>query len=231
MARQLAMEQPFYGLQAVGVNGESKPLTSIEDMAATYIKAIQTVQPQGPYQLGGWCLGGFVAFEMAQQLLSSGQKIKLLAMIQSFISATKLDEAEEVIRFARYLTHHFDKELVVSVDELQQLGLKDKLNYVFQKILKLLPLEISLERMGQLFAVFQAAGQVEEIYVPQPYSGQITFFYAEEPPEQLAEKQQQMQHWSSLAAGGINIHKIPGDHFSIIPSEALAKQLGLYLGC
>ena len=229
LARQLDAEQPFYGLQSVGLNGEQEPLTRIEDMAATYIKAIQTVQPQGPYKIGGWCMGGIVAFEMARQLQSSGHEIALLAPIQSFLEAIEYDEARVVIRFAEYLIHHFDKELPVSADELRQLGLEEKLNYVLKKILQILPLEMGLEQMCQMFAVFQGNIQAENSYVPRPYSGQITFFCAEDPPEQLAEKQKLIQVWSSLAAGGIKIHKIPGDHFSIIPSEALAKELGSYL--
>ncbi|NET61319.1 MAG: hypothetical protein F6K47_35885 [Symploca sp. SIO2E6] len=123
----------------------------------------------------------------------------------------------------------FDQELPVSVDELRPLGLEEKLNYVLTKILQLLPLEIKLEQMCQMFAVFQANIQAENSYVPQPYSGQIAFFCAEDPPEQLAKKQKLIQVWSSLAAGGINIHTIPGNHFSIIPSEALAKELSSYL--
>jgi len=229
LARQLDVEQPFYGLQSIGLNGQQDPLTRISDMAATYIKAIQTVQPQGPYQIGGWCLGGIVAFEIARQLQSSGHKIALLALIQSFLEPSEYDEARFVIRFAEYLIHNFDKKLPVSVDELQSLGLEEKLNYVLKKILQLLPLEIRLEHMCQMFAVYQANIQAENSYVPQPYSGQITFFCAEDPPEQLAEKQKLMQVWNSLAAGGINIHTIPGNHFSIIPSEALAKKLGSYL--
>jgi acyl carrier protein len=53
LAQQLGKDQPFYGLQAVGLDGKSKPYTNIEDMATHYLKEIQTVQPQGPYLLGG----------------------------------------------------------------------------------------------------------------------------------------------------------------------------------
>ncbi|MCZ0900911.1 thioesterase domain-containing protein, partial [Microcoleus sp. HI-ES] len=69
LAFGLGENQPFYGLQPKGIDGESSPLTSIEDMAADYIAALRTVQPKGPYFLGGWSFGGLVAFEMAQQLL------------------------------------------------------------------------------------------------------------------------------------------------------------------
>ncbi|RKZ79066.1 MAG: non-ribosomal peptide synthetase, partial [Candidatus Parabeggiatoa sp. nov. 1] len=62
LAQQLGNEQPFYGLQAVGLDGKSKPYTNIEDMATHYLKEMQTVQSQGPYLLGGYSFGGLVAF-------------------------------------------------------------------------------------------------------------------------------------------------------------------------
>ncbi|NEQ08700.1 MAG: amino acid adenylation domain-containing protein, partial [Moorea sp. SIO4E2] len=234
LARQLGVEQPFYGLQAVGLNGEKKPLTRICDMATAYIKEIQTVQPQGPYQLGGWSFGGIVAFEIAQQLQALGHDIALLALIDSpnptILNQPQPDQAMLVNSFARILSRRFDKKLAVSADELQQLGLDEQLNYIFKeaKRLQILPPEIGLEQIRQLFAVFQANSQAKHSYVPQPYSGQLTLFSAEEKSEQLAE--QQIQAWSSLATGGIKIHKLPGDHFSIIRSEALAQELRLYLG-
>ena len=233
LAGQLGAEQPFYGLQSVGLNGEEEPLTRIENMATTYIKAIQIVQPEGPYQLGGWSFGGIVAFEIAQQLHSLGHKVALLALIDSFnptiLNKPKPDEAMLVTYFANNLSRSFDKELPVSADELRQLRLDEQLNYILEKAKKLqvLPSEIGREQMQQLFAIFQTNFQAMHNYVPQSYSGEITLFCAEEKSEQLAEKQ--IQSWSSLATGSINIHKIPGDHFSITRSEVLAKDLGLYL--
>jgi amino acid adenylation domain-containing protein len=83
LAYHLGTDQPFYGLQPLGLDGEQPPLTRIEDMAAHYIEALRRVQPSGPYFLGGWSFGGLVAFEMAQQLLSSGQQVALLAILDS----------------------------------------------------------------------------------------------------------------------------------------------------
>lgn len=232
LAHQLGVEQPFYGLQAVGLNGERKPLTRIEDMATTYIKAIKTVQPVGPYQLGGWSFGGIVAFEIARRFRSLGDEVAMLVLIDSnsVLNRPKLDEAMQVASFATDLSRLGDKELSVSADELRQLGLDEQLNYILKeaKILQILPSEMKLEQMHQLFAIFQANVRAFRSYVPQSYSGQFTLFCAEEKPEQLAETQ--IPFWSSLAAGGIKIHKLPGDHFSIIRSEALAKELGIYLG-
>src|SRR5262249_18534753 len=65
---------PFYGLRPHGLDGQRAP-TTIEDMAADYIKEIQSLQSEGPYFLGGYSLGGIVAFEIAQQLRKQGQEV------------------------------------------------------------------------------------------------------------------------------------------------------------
>jgi thioesterase domain-containing protein len=79
----LGKNQPFYGLQPIGLDGKSSPLTRIEDMASHYIEALRRVQPKGPYFLGGWSFGGWVAFEMAQQLQKSGEEVALLAVLDT----------------------------------------------------------------------------------------------------------------------------------------------------
>ena len=81
LAKNLGTDQPLYGLQARGLNGKEQFHTCIEDMASYYIKEIRTVQPKGPYQLVGYCFGGIVAFEMAQQLTKQGEKISFLTTI------------------------------------------------------------------------------------------------------------------------------------------------------
>ncbi|MEH1944160.1 MAG: amino acid adenylation domain-containing protein [Nostoc sp.] len=83
LAANLGKNQPFYGLQPIGLDGKSSPLTRIEDMAAHYIEALRRVQPKGPYFLGGWSFGGWVAFEMAQQLQKSGEEVALLAVLDT----------------------------------------------------------------------------------------------------------------------------------------------------
>ena len=81
MSRYFDAERPLYALQARGVDGELKPLSTIEEMAASYIKAIQTVQPIGPYYLCGWSLGGIIAYEMAQQLVENNLEVEFLGLI------------------------------------------------------------------------------------------------------------------------------------------------------
>jgi len=83
LSRCLGLDQPFYGLQAQGLDGNCPPLTTIEDMAALYTKEIRRAQPHGPYFLGGYCMGGTLAFEVAQRLQKDGEQIALLALFDT----------------------------------------------------------------------------------------------------------------------------------------------------
>ena len=83
LARYFDADRPFYGLQSVGLDGKQEPLNRVEDMAAHYIREIQTIQPKGPYLLGGRCFGGRVALEMAQQLQAQGEKVAILAIVEA----------------------------------------------------------------------------------------------------------------------------------------------------
>jgi amino acid adenylation domain-containing protein len=85
VAMGLAPDQPVYGLQAKGLNGVDKPFTTIEDMASHYIDAIIQQNPDGPYLLAGFSLGGVIAFEMARQLKEIGKDVKMLAAFDTYV--------------------------------------------------------------------------------------------------------------------------------------------------
>lgn len=83
LANHLAPHRPLYAFQAQGLHGQDVPHTSIEEMAAHYIAEMRTVQPHGPYLLAGWCFGGLIVFEMAQQLRRMGETVDMLAMFNA----------------------------------------------------------------------------------------------------------------------------------------------------
>lgn len=68
LSREIGSDQPFYGIEPEGLDGRRFQRPTVEEMAAHYISEIRKVQPHGPYYIGGYCFGGIVAFEMAQQL-------------------------------------------------------------------------------------------------------------------------------------------------------------------
>jgi len=83
LSQSLGPDQPFYGLQAQGLDGKLPPLEKIEDMAARYVKEIRRLKAHGPYLIGGYCMGGTIAFEMAQQLRAEGEEVSLLALFDT----------------------------------------------------------------------------------------------------------------------------------------------------
>jgi thioesterase domain-containing protein len=83
LARHLGTDQPFFALQAPGMEPGQDPLTSMEEIAALFAHDLAAVQPQGPYLLAGYCLGGTIAFELAQQLTTKGHEVSLLVLLGS----------------------------------------------------------------------------------------------------------------------------------------------------
>lgn len=81
--RWSAPEASVHGIRAVGLEGEEPPRQTIEEMADRYVAAIRAVQPQGPYWLGGYCMGGLVAFEMARRLVTAGEQIASLLLLDT----------------------------------------------------------------------------------------------------------------------------------------------------
>ncbi len=84
LAAHLGSDQPVYGLQSAGLDGCTPIDSQFEHVAARYIQEIRQLQPHGPYMLGGYCLGGTLALEMARQLIESGESVGLLALIEIY---------------------------------------------------------------------------------------------------------------------------------------------------
>src|SRR5262249_28590675 len=81
LARHLAPDQLFYGIQAPPLQGAELRGSRVEDMAGQYVDAVRDCQPEGPYYLGGYSFGGSVALEMAQQLQARGETVALLVIL------------------------------------------------------------------------------------------------------------------------------------------------------
>jgi len=109
LSRRLGTDQPVFALQAPGLEPNQEPLTSIEEIAALFVRELTAVQRQGPYLLGGFCIGGSIAFELAQQLTAKGHQVNLLALLGS-ACPTALDiryrGQAAVVKIARRVVRH-----------------------------------------------------------------------------------------------------------------------------
>ncbi|MBY0494102.1 MAG: hypothetical protein K2Y23_07785 [Cyanobacteria bacterium] len=84
LARHLDSERPIYVFQNRPLLDATEPYSNVQEMAEEYIAAMRAIQPSGPYLLGGWCLGGKTAFEMASRLSSAGDRVDLLVLFDAF---------------------------------------------------------------------------------------------------------------------------------------------------
>jgi len=230
LIRHLGPDRPFYGLQAQGLDGEKKPHTRVESMASHYVELLQTVQPEGPYLLGGWSLGGVVAFEMAQQLQAQGQEVALLALIDSYaLTGDQEPEPDDVILLGDLA---LDlglplNQIAFERERFEQLEPDERLAYVLEEAKRagVVPPDMELVQVRHLFHVFKSNVQAMRRYVPHAYSGSIALFKASEQfDEDLG--------WGAMAAGGVAMYAVPGNHYTVIREpnvEALAGQLEHHL--
>jgi acyl transferase domain-containing protein/thioesterase domain-containing protein len=100
LAHLVGQQRPIYGLQARGLYGDHTPHETFEAMAADYIAELRTIQPKGPYVLGGFSGGGITAYEMARQLHEQGEGIALLVLLD-----TPLPMSPELTGRDRWMLH------------------------------------------------------------------------------------------------------------------------------
>jgi amino acid adenylation domain-containing protein/FkbM family methyltransferase len=221
----LGPDQPFYGLQSKGLDGKSEPDVSIEEMASQYIEAVCTVQAEGPYLLGGFSMGGVVAFEMAQQLKRRGEEVELLAL---FDSRGEYGVAEDETDDASLLFRLLGEMLPVSLQQMQALSPDERLNYLIEvaKAERVLPPDIALATIRTLFEITKNNMAALRNYVPQAYTGRVTLFRASE--DLAKQERDESLGWEKLAMGGVEIIPVPGSHNTMIlkPNvETLAERL------
>jgi amino acid adenylation domain-containing protein len=218
LSRELGLEQPFYGLQSPSAEFFPDSDAGITQMATLYIREMRTVQPHGPYLLGGWSMGGLVAWEMAQQLAKQGETVKLLALIDTAPpsgyreESNKTDEPSMLARFAMNVSRLVGKDPRPLAEKFLRLTPQDQWMMVEETLTSygvLSPATAHVE-MTALLNVFTRNFLAMNNYIASPGNQQVVFFRASETPEHLAEP------WTTLAGGGIQFHSVPGDHVTIL---------------
>ncbi len=109
LARHLGTDQPFYGLQPPALTPDGPPLARIEDLAAFFVDALRSVQPAGPWYLGGWSFGTLVAHEMARQLQERGEEVRLVAHLDAPapVRSQRLSPVRALRSFYEVVLRHF----------------------------------------------------------------------------------------------------------------------------
>jgi len=227
LPRYLGPDQPVYGLRHQGEDGQPARYTTVEDIAAHYLSEIRSVQPSGSYFLGGYCFGGVVAFEIAQQLQRLGEAVPLLVLLASdsptkFKSASltgnRTGSSTDGISFGAKLHHYLRK--------LKTLEPRGKMTYIFRGVKGKMENFLQQIACGLYFGlgyplpvalrspyIEDMYDQAESRYMPGIYAGRVIAF-------KPAEDSVDPRGWEKLAVDGLELHEVPGDHQNVLTKEA-----------
>jgi amino acid adenylation domain-containing protein len=241
LARYLGSDRPFYGIQARGLDGLEEPFTDMREMASHYVEIVRSIQPEGPYLLGGYSLGAVIAFEMAQQLYQQGQEIAFLAALDEEAPGS-LDYGMSLARslhtarnFPYWLLDHVLKRPLREVATDVRRHLKRVTRNAASRIG---PLQIeahreNLEDMLDVALMPDNHRRVSEAlfkaltnYKALPYGGRLTLFRTRAQP--LFRALGKDKGWGELAREGVDVRVVPGTHLNMYDEphvQVLAREI------
>jgi pyochelin synthetase len=217
LAERMAPDFPFYGIQARGLDGSKNYLQTVEEMAAAYLKEVKQMQPEGPYYLGGFCLGGQIAFEMAKLLEKDGEKVALLGIIDTYnFQGERLDLSftERLSSMRQQVSFHFVN--------LIKLGITEQARYLFRKAKGFYVREservavrvrtaLGIGPYGQNGADVELERLNEDAhfaYIATPYDGNTIVFKAKKNYSYLHDP---MLGWKDVLTGPLDFIELPSN--------------------
>jgi thioesterase domain-containing protein/acyl carrier protein len=221
LSSTLGADQPFYGLQAVGLDGKTLPLRSVEQTAKVNIEAVKTVQPLGPYILLGHSYGGVVAYEMARVLLERGEQVSSLILLDSIApSITQKervnDEATDLFEVCTALANLYDSCLEIDIERLRHSPHEENVQYITE-LLNDRGLEIGARQFAALYSVYRANLLCNRTYNPSKLSRKINAsLYVATPRHKDGLTMPGDYGWNELLQSPVLIYEVESNHFSIL---------------
>ena len=220
LAGLVGRDRPFYGLQARGLFGDQEPHETFEEAARDYIAEMRTVQPKGPYLLGGFSGGGITAFEIAQQLRDEGDEVALLVMLDTILPVipdlstsdrAKIQMIELRSKGAQYFAEWADRRLRWEVDKFKKrLGSEEE------------AVQTPQFQNDAIEAAFRAALPRYDL---KPYPGRVVLFRPKLDkrwvlgPDRFVSSERLFVYedngWGPHV-GQIDVFEVPGDHDSMV---------------
>ncbi|QBD77241.1 amino acid adenylation domain-containing protein [Ktedonosporobacter rubrisoli] len=239
LSRHLGFDQPFYALEDPDIEQKEFPYHSLEFMATCYIEAIKSVQPEGPYLLGGYSFGGHVAYEMAQQLRRAGQDIAFLGIFDTATPAIMRDlphdDASNIMTVVLEVLRDVPRKSAGELySHLQNLAPDAQYAFALAEIQKAgieLP-DPAAQWLRQQAHILKTRMQAIHAYYPVSYPGTLTLFRSTEMEEfgdfNLDLLLKPDRGWNELSAK-VEIYMFSGYHDTIL-LEPCVRKLAAQLG-
>ncbi len=236
LAKHLAPEQPVFAIEnqvAFGCKGETYP--TIEEMASHYIEDMCQVRPRGPYILGGYSMGGLLAFETARQL-STRATVSLVILIDSpaqvmgisemTVRGTEADgtlQVQDLTTAGQIMAAGHNKKWLVTKGDFQRVKPEARLSYFIEilKELQIVPPHVDASLVAALLTVVRNNEYAQRKYVAADYSGRVLLLRAvEESPELKLETgaiyDEPTFGWQKHCSQKIRVERVPGAHLQLL---------------
>jgi amino acid adenylation domain-containing protein len=235
LAYSLGADQPVYGLQAPGIEGDRPALRTVEEMAELYVEAALAVQESGPFLLAGQSYGGTVALEMAQQLRRRGRQVAFVGMFDTMMierlqESFLVDDDLAIDMLVRVFCSVFEQSLGLRYRDLPAAAPRERLDFLLDR-LKGQALVSSRLLVHGLLEVFRASMEAAVRYRPSVYPGRITLFRSQGLPDGYQDVEIVMDlapddptfGWSRWSAQPVEVVHVPGDHVSMLKEPHVAE--------
>ena len=229
LVRRLEADQPVYGIQSQALLDETVVLTSVEELAAYYIQAIQVVQARGPYNFLGFSFGGLIAFEMARQLQDRGERVGMLGLLDNLRMGRHAEAHGLAFQGAGRRLKNFAATFVTP--------------FLSSGGLIRLREALAARTLNTIYGVLRARRRsiprflrrslhinwfIGRNYVPRSYPGSVTLFTAAASTNDPGASN---EFWAGLAGGGIEPHDIPGSHEDVLKEPNVIALAQAITGC
>jgi thioesterase domain-containing protein len=234
LGEQLGRARSCYGLQARGLDGVTPPLHDLAQIAREMVGEIKQVQPEGPYLIAGHCVGGLVAFAIAQELLAAGDGIERLLVIDApaphFFDATgpaDLSQAQWITILVSVIAHMTGQPLSLDAQALESATKEERLIHLRDCLAEagVVPANTPLAPIGGLLDVFIANSQLSYDDKGNSHPMPITLYRACEIDPHYdyrkyddagVEMSNSTLGWGRYANGEVGVHLVDGDHITML---------------
>jgi acyl transferase domain-containing protein/thioesterase domain-containing protein len=223
LSKALGDDQPFYAFRSPHLAKQEIPKTTVEQLAAAYVHDLREFSPQGPYLIGGASFGGIVAFEMARQLSAQGAEPALLFLFDTAApgSTQQVSSTEKLEGFRQRLREgglpYLTRKIVLKGDHWRKQMLK---RFRDAECLFLRRIGRELSPDLRYYLAERAHWNAARAYTAETYPGKITLLRAVDRGylgmELLGTREAPGLGWGRLAAGGLEIHEVSGEHSNML---------------
>jgi acetoacetyl-CoA synthetase len=211
--------RPIYGVRARGLDPNFAPHTSVEAMAEEYVRQIKRVQPVGPYAIAGYSFGGLVAFEIARQLVATGERVDRLILFDAYVHERALGPTRRTAFLARRVSRRM-VDGVRAPREFASRIVRRTARRVAPRLPIAPPPTEDVPLPPRIRTVEHANMQAFDAYVPGQYSGRATFVRANGRDRQRCDP---LPIWSRAVARGLTIECVAGNHFEMLEEPFVAE--------